>query len=351
MLSASWYRERVRESRGLAAICLRGALRLASFPYGWAVCRRNAAFDAGRREIRRAPVPVVSVGNLTVGGTGKTPLVGWLAGWFDAQGCRVAIVSRGYGAVAGQTNDEARELADKLPHVPHVQHRDRVAAALEAINRHRADILLLDDAFQHRRLHRDLDIVLLDGLDPFGGEYLLPRGLLREPLASLSRADVVVLTRSDLIDCDTREAIRRRVAQCAPRAMWLEAGLSAGELLQVGHPPQSVETLRAKTIAAFCGIGNPAGFRRTLEAAGLRVAAWREFPDHHRDTAADRASLDRWLRSLDGVQAVLCTHKDWVKFDRDTLGDRPLLALAVMMTWRTDASPLLDRLRLLIGKQ
>ncbi|MFM7073908.1 MAG: tetraacyldisaccharide 4'-kinase, partial [Planctomycetota bacterium] len=185
MLSATWHREQVRESRGFIAVLLRGVFGLAERPYAWAVAARNRSYDSGRSPINRVDVPVVSVGNLSVGGTGKTPLVAWLAQWFLERGVRVVLVSRGYGAAAGETNDEARELAIRLPNVPHLQNRYRHAAAQRAIEQHDAQLILLDDAFQHRRLHRDLDIVLLDGLDPFGGERLLPRGLLREPLENL----------------------------------------------------------------------------------------------------------------------------------------------------------------------
>ena len=124
--------------------------------------RRNGRYDRGQNKIARVGAPVVSVGNLTVGGTGKTPLVEWLARWFTSHGVKVAIVSRGYGSQAGKPNDEALELAHNLPDVPHLQNKDRVTAAQTAIDEKGSELVLLDDGFQHRRLYRDLDIVLLD---------------------------------------------------------------------------------------------------------------------------------------------------------------------------------------------
>jgi tetraacyldisaccharide 4'-kinase len=387
MISSTWHRERVRESRGIAASLFRGFLGLAERPYAWVVASRNRSFDSGKSPIRRVAVPVVSVGNLSVGGTGKTPLVAWLAQWFLDRGVRVALVSRGYGAAVGEANDEARELALRLPHVPHLQNRDRHTAAQRAIERHNAQLILLDDAYQHRRLHRDLDIVLLDGLDPFGGERLLPRGLLREPLANLSRAHVVVLTRADLLGEELRETIRRRVQQFAPHALWLEAGVRVDRLLSHGSLPAtanqadadvlpaetrpakapsaetpsaetpsaetpsaetlSAETLRGLPVGAFSGIGNPAGFRRTLEGLGATIVGWREFPDHHRFDAKDLGLLDAWSAELTVAKAIVCTRKDWVKLDRGQLGGRPLWALDISLAWRTPLAALEERLETL----
>jgi tetraacyldisaccharide 4'-kinase len=164
------------------------------------VRQRNRWFDRAGSHVQRVAAPVISVGNITVGGTGKTPFVAWLAQWFALRQMPVTIISRGYGSRRGTPNDEALELAARLPDVPHLQNPDRVAAAEQALHANATQVLILDDAFQHRRLARDLDIVLLDALEPFGYEHLLPRGLLREPIESLSRAHVVALSRSDAVD-------------------------------------------------------------------------------------------------------------------------------------------------------
>ena len=193
--------------RGLGAALLRGGLRLAETPYAWAMRWRNHRYDSGAATVHRLDVPVISVGNLTTGGTGKTPLVFWLAQWFRDRAIPVAVVSRGYrapqaarAATATSENDEARELAARLPDVPHLQNPDRVAAARQAIRQFQCRAIILDDAFQHRRIGRDLDIVLLDALEPLGFGHVLPRGLLREPVEGLRRADLVALSRADVLE-------------------------------------------------------------------------------------------------------------------------------------------------------
>jgi tetraacyldisaccharide 4'-kinase len=271
---------------------------------------------------------VLSVGNLTLGGTGKTPMVQWIAEWFRNRGVRVSVVSRGYGAEAGAQNDEAVELEQRLPDVPHVQNPDRVAGALIAVEQLGCELVLLDDAFQHRRIARDLDMVLLDALEPFGFGHVFPRGTLREPPAGLRRAQVVVLSRSDHVPPTDREEIRRQVARHAPAAVWA-AGIHAPQALQdhAGRR-EPLASLVNLPVAAFCGVGNPAGFRRTLEICGYQVIAFREFADHYRYARADVESLVAWAEGLD-VAAVLCTHKDLVKLGIDRLGNRPLWALTI----------------------
>ncbi|HEY4234670.1 MAG TPA: tetraacyldisaccharide 4'-kinase, partial [Lacipirellulaceae bacterium] len=217
--------------RGAGPSLARGLMRLAEVPYTLAVRTRNRRYDRGSAAVERVNVPVVSVGNLTLGGTGKTPMVKWLAGWFTERGLRVAIVSRGYGAAAGSQNDEAREVAQALPNVPHVQTPDRVAGARRAIDEFGSQLILLDDGFQHRRLARDLDIVLLDATEPFGFGHVFPRGTLREPIEGLRRAGVVCLSRSDLLDESGRRTIQRQVANLAPHAVWCEAAHAPQGLL------------------------------------------------------------------------------------------------------------------------
>lgn len=329
LISASAFQELVSgRRRGASAAVLRAGLRAAEGPYAWGVRLRNWRYDIGRAEIHSVGVPVVSVGNLTLGGTGKTPFVAWLARWFRQRSVRVSIVSRGYGAVDGAPNDEALELEEQLPDVPHLQNADRVAAAQVAVEELETQLIVLDDAFQHRRLARDLDIVLLDALAPWGYGHVFPRGLLREPAQGLRRAQVVALSRADLIDAAEREAIRQRVQELAPAASWVETAHAPARLLRRGEPAESLESLRGRRIAAFCGLGNPAGFHRTLAQCGFQVVATREFPDHHAYCREDVESLSQWVQGLD-VTAVVCTHKDLVKVGLPTLGGRPLSALQI----------------------
>jgi tetraacyldisaccharide 4'-kinase len=325
--------------QGWGAGLLRGALRCAAWPYGWGVGWRNRSYDQGRRAIIRVERPVVSVGNLTLGGTGKTPLVAYLARWYRQREVRVSIVSRGYGAGESGTNDEALELEQQLPDVPHVQDADRVAAAQLAIEELDTQLILLDDGFQHRRLDRDIDLVLLDALDPFGLDYLFPRGMLREPVTSLARADVVALSRSNLIDAAKRDAIRKQVERVAPEALWIETSHIPRHLLNASSQRQPWSYLAGKRVGAFCGLGNPSGFRQTLAHCGLGVVAWREFPDHHRYTREDVTSLTNW-GAQERLDALICTHKDLVKLGVDSLGSCPLWALAIELEVGEGEEPL-----------
>ena len=322
---------------------LRCGLRLAEVPYTWAVRWRNRRYDTGAAEIHRIDVPVLSVGNLTLGGTGKTPMVEWLARWFRKRDVRVTIISRGYGAEAGSRNDEALELQQKLPDVPHLQDPDRVAAARLAIEEFQCQLILLDDAFQHRRIARDLDVVLLDALEPFGFGHVFPRGTLREPPHGLRRAGVVALSRADMLDRPQREEIWQTVRRHAPQAVCLEITHAARTLISSSGDEEPLETFRDRPVAAFCGIGNPAGFRHTLQTCGYRLADFREFPDHHPYGRADVESLAAWADGRE-VAAVLCTHKDLVKLGIDQLGRRPLRAIRIGLELLTGQGPLEGKL-------
>ncbi len=288
-------------------------------------------------------MPVVSVGNLTLGGTGKTPMVEWLARWFRARDVRLTIISRGYGAESGGRNDEALELEQRLPDVPHVQDPDRVAAARMAIEEFECQLILLDDAFQHRRIHRDLDIVLLDALEPFGFGHVFPRGMLREPLAGLKRAQIVALSRANLVDAVERARIRSVVLDYAPSAVWVECNHAPRGLHSAAGATAELTSLADKPVAAFCGIGNPTGFRRTLEQCGFTVASFREFPDHYSYRRSDVESLADWVKDLN-AEAVICTQKDLVKLGIDRLGTRALWALAIGLEISAGAADFEERL-------
>lgn len=330
------------ERRDLFARMITPVLSLASVPYGFAVRARNRRYDSGQNEVHRVDVPVICVGNLTVGGTGKTPMVAFLCRWFRKRNIRVAIVSRGYGAEAGKQNDEARELAECLPDVPHIQNPDRVAAARVAAEELEMQVVILDDGFQHRRLARDLDLVLVDASNPFGHDALLPRGLLREPVTSLQRADVIGLTRANLVSKEARSRIRNRVEQEAPRAGWLELIHQPTELV-AGMIREDLANLEGRRTMAFCGLGNPEGFRKTLLECGTDLVHFQTFPDHHEYSREDLEGIEREARQRE-VSMLVCTHKDWVKIGLDQLGGIPVRALLVEQHIETGFDSLNGRL-------
>ncbi len=277
-MRAESFHEIIRgQRRGPVAMSARAGLRLLSWPYGLAMRVRNRLFDRNWKHTFQAAVPVVSVGNLTLGGTGKTPCVEYVARLLRDRDLRPVILSRGYGAEQNR-NDEAMVLEENLPDVPHLQGADRVQLAMTAVEELDADVLILDDGFQHRRLTRDLDIVLIDATAPLSREAMFPRGLLREPVAGLSRADVLVLTRCDQTDTADEQAA------------WLKQRFPTMPIAKAVHQPvelvgldatESLTVLTASPLAAFCGIGNPEAFRGLLTQLGAPPLAYRTFADHN----------------------------------------------------------------------
>jgi tetraacyldisaccharide 4'-kinase len=342
------YLDLIRGKRaGLSASFVRSVLWIAAWAYGGVVRLRNLGFDRGWLKVHRALVPVVSVGNLTLGGTGKTPMVEWVARWFRQRGARVAILSRGYGQ-AGGLNDEGRVLEENLPDVPHLQGPDRVALARIAVDEIEAELIVLDDGFQHRRLARDVDFVLIDALEPFGMEHLFPRGLLREPIRSLTRASVVVLSRADLITPAERAAIRSAAERAAGPLQWVEARHAPICLVDDEGKTSTLDQFSDMAVAAFCGIGNPEGFRRTVAPLCRKLLDLRIFPDHHNYSASDVRGLERWAEGL-GADLVLTTQKDLVKLRASVLGLAPLRALRIGLEVTEGGAILDDVLARLVG--
>lgn len=328
--------------RGPVATAARSALALASIPYAAAVAVRQAAYAAGLLPVATAAIPVVSVGNLTLGGTGKTPLVAWVARHYRAMGMEVAIVSRGYGARDGEKSDEAKELAILVPDVAHEADRDRAAAVRRAVARHGAEIVILDDGFQHRRLARSLDIVTIDATDPFGGDRMFPRGLLREPVASIARADAVVVTRCDLVDAGSvasiAETIRSRCGSRVP-AVWAESRHGPTRLRFASGGTAPLEHLAGRRVVAVCGIGNPAPFRAMLERLGARLVASLNYPDHHDYDDDDLAAIVDAAKRSD-AESVVTTLKDLVKLRRDRIEGLPLAAVEIELAITSGREPL-----------
>ena len=323
MLSPSDFHDIVSgRRRGASATMVRAGLAVAEIPYRMAVRFRNLRYDRGHSEIHRVDVPVISVGNLTLGGTGKTPMVAWLVEWFLKNEITPAIVSRGYGSRNGEQNDEARELAKRFPAVRHVQNPNRVAGARLAIADNAdktVDVLIMDDGFQHRRLHRDLDIVLIDALQPFGFGRVFPRGSLREPLEGIARADIAILTRADTISDERKSELREFYRNAAPDLMWLESASIATRLVNHSGQTKPLSFLDGKKVLGFCAIGNPSGFEQTLDSVGCIPETFMEFPDHHNYDSDDLVAIESATRDC-GANLAVCTCKDLAKLEADRIG-------------------------------
>ncbi len=318
------------ELKGLQPALMRLGLSGLSIGYGLAVRLRSLGYTAGLFESERVAVPVISLGNITTGGTGKTPFAAFVAQWFRDHAVRVAFLSRGYGADPGAVNDEALVLNQLCPDVPHLQDPDRVASARIAVEELESQLLILDDGFQHRRLGRDLDIVLIDATNPWGYGALLPRGLLREPLSSLRRAGLIVLTRVDGVTPQQLHLIKQRLERIRGTAECVETSFPIRRLVNSLGETTEWSSLSAGQVAAFCGIGNPKAFQGLLARGGLSVEGdrFRVFPDHYRYTRDDVHTLCDWADTLKSP-VVLTTQKDLVKLDVPRLHHSPLWAVEI----------------------
>lgn len=307
------------------------------------VALRQTGYRRGWLKTRRLSQPVVSVGNLTVGGTGKTPLVACVANILRRRGWKPSILTRGYGRTsdadmilvapetsrrptAQEVGDEPALLARMLPDVPLVICADRFRGGQAAEERFQVDAHILDDGFQHLALARDVDLLTLDATQTLSDWNLLPAGRQREPLSALRRAQVVVLTRTDSADPKALEDIVMRIQPAAKvfrgrtkLLRWTNA--LSGEAV-------STEDLRAAKVAAFCGIGNPQAFFADLRRWGFSPVAEDAFPDHHVYTGEDMQKLAVAARK-NGAMALLTTEKDAVKISREWAPGLPILACEI----------------------
>jgi tetraacyldisaccharide 4'-kinase len=297
-----------------------------TLPYGAAAHLRARAYRKGILKSHRLDGTVISVGNLTTGGTGKTPMVLWIAERLLAEGKNVGILTRGYhgdkiaaasknnpqtaatqaGAkITNRTGDEVRLLQSRLGNRVHFGvGANRYEQGGELVQRG-VNWLVLDDGFQHLQLARDVDIVLIDATNPFSGGRLLPAGRLREPRSALARADIIVITRSAYAPA-IESAIRRD--STAP-IFYARAKLEAIHSVPDGPSGGAVASAALPKLFAFCGIGNPAAFLDDLRTWGLNIVGHKFFPDHHRYTDKDDQGILR-LASESGAGALICTEKD-----------------------------------------
>ena len=303
-------------------------LSVFSFFYGTGVRVRLRRYYSGALKVRRLPGFVVSVGNLTAGGTGKTPAVVMLAEWASQEGAKVAVLSRGYGGSHGHevlevsdgkevrldpllSGDEPCLLAKRLDGVPVIVANDRYKAGLYAHRKFESDFFILDDGYQHIRLARDMNVVLLDARNPIGNGHLLPWGPLREPLREVRRADACILTR-----------VGKSGRDCGIPAI-LEKALGSTSCFCADHIPERVvipqtgdsyrpEFLKGRRVVAFAGIGSPDAFRETLMEAGAQVVRFFAFRDHYRFRAKDLQEIFRVRESMHAEMAIT-TEKDWTR--------------------------------------
>jgi tetraacyldisaccharide 4'-kinase len=313
--------------RSIAARLLVAAFAPDSLLYWVGLKINRLAYDLGLLRTTRLTAPVISVGNLTAGGTGKTSAAAALAAATIARGKRPAILSRGYGRQRGRgcavVSDGARVLADHLtagdepvllassvPGAAVLVGKDRRESGRRAIEDLHADVLILDDGFQYWRLEKDREIVLIDALAPFGTGLLFPAGILREPLSHLRRADEVWLTHTDLAGADRVNSVRARLQRCfnGPIMDTIHAPVELRPLDRA--EPMSLAELQGKRVVAMSGIGNPLAFELTLRRLGAQVLPVR-FPDHHHYSPADRRAVERFAQRRQAI--IITTEKDAVR--------------------------------------
>lgn len=303
--------------------------------YRAVIAARNRAFDRGRR-VTRLPFPVISVGNLSVGGTGKTPMVTWIARTLAAHGVRPAIALRGYmprarSAAQPCPSDEAAVYAEQLPGVPLAVGANRVKSLMNLRREHEFDAAILDDGFQHRFVARNLDIVLIDSTRDPRADRCLPAGRLREPLSSLARADVVVYTRVD----DPASSVVPGIHECIERALGRPIPFATcghhWEALRFPGREEPVSRLRDMRIVALAAIGNPAAFIRQAARAGAAVSGSLIRRDHHLWRPGDLDELRARILEFAPIDAVLTTEKDWVKLRHLDLSALPVPVIRPML--------------------
>lgn len=319
-------------------------LYLLSLIYRLLVRSRQVLYGAGLLASTALPCRVISVGNITLGGTGKTPTVIYLARLFQARGMKTVVLSRGYrgkspekAAVvsdgkktvldAREAGDEPFLLSQALPGVPVLIGKNRAVSGQRAMEQFSPEVVILDDGFQHLKVQRDVDIVLIDLYRGFGNGHLLPRGALREPLISLKRADIILLTKQT--GSRDERALAEQIRSVVPATPLFFTHYEAGRLISLqGEGQTDLISLGGKRVLALAGIGNPHYFSHLLRLNGLSVTEEVYLPDHHSYTPEDATMLGRYL---DRVDCIVTTAKDSCKMDRELFKKLPILTLEVVL--------------------
>ncbi|MDD4954332.1 MAG: tetraacyldisaccharide 4'-kinase [Candidatus Omnitrophica bacterium] len=266
---------------------------------------------------RRLNCRVISVGNITLGGTGKTTLVGYIAGYLKSRGYKVAILSRGYkksGTGQGAMGDEPCMLSRKLPDIPVLVDTDRVRSANSAIRDYAADTVILDDGLQQWRIRKDLEIVTIDSRNPFGNRRLIPRGILRQPLSSLRCADIFVLTKTNL--AANTDSIKEELRGLNPRAAIIESGHIPAGFYNISEPQALLDAavLKGLTVTLFSGIGDPQSFEDLISSLGIKIGLSFRFPDHYSYAGPDLNKIAADSEDK-GINIIVTTEKDAARID------------------------------------
>lgn len=293
------------KKRGLVALFLKTILFFLSIVYG-AFIKLLSCISLFRR--RMLHLKVISVGNITLGGTGKTLLVEFIASTLEARAHKVAILSRGYKKQKGNIGDEPAMLQEKLPEVKVIADKNRINSANKAVNSG-TDTAILDDGFQQWGIIKDLDIVTINVLQPFGNLQMIPRGILREPISSLRRADIFILTKSNLV-ADTQN-IRQMLNKANPSAEIFESTHEPAGFYSIDNKDTHIpgSSLTFKPVAIFSGIGDPDSFESLIRSQGLDIKLCLKFPDHYYYSKGD---LDRIINCAreNKIDTIITTEKD-----------------------------------------
>lgn len=318
------------ENRGLISWLIRGLLWPLSVIYRIGLWMYLSIYRIGLRKRCKLGVPVISVGNLTFGGTGKTPAVQTLCRMLMEQGKKVVVLSRGHGGSARgaiiasdgekilsnstEAGDEPILLARTLPGVPIIVGKDRRVSGRLSIERFAPDVIVLDDGLQYWQLHRDLDIVVLDARKPFGSGFVMPMGDLREPISGLHRAGIILLSNSRFIKDAEYKALLTRISKLAPSAKIFRCAHEAVSFRNVETGEEAdLSWAQGRRILAFCGIGKPLAFLHMLEDLGALVSRSVIFPDHHRLSEHDISSIIDEAAAC-SAEAIVTTEKDIARF-------------------------------------
>jgi len=320
----------------------KAVLRLVSWGYLAAVRVIDWAYKNGIKRKYKVSVPVVSIGNLTLGGTGKTPFAIFLADYFLSAGKKPAVLTRGYGG------DESVLLKNEMPLVPVYLGKDRVASANRAVTDGR-DLLILDDGFSHRRIERDLNILMIDGVNFFGNSLVFPRGVLREPTSAIERADMFVLTKVDSASRARIEEIHAFLAKRAPGKTVVDARHKPSFLTDVTGAAYALSFLNGKRISVVSGIGDPDYFAFLLKEEGARIISRHDYMDHHKYKQRDIDAI--YLASVSKkTENIIMTAKDYVKIKKLDLSrmEEKIFILNITIDIVSPKEILVDRLNSVI---